>query len=149
VLMLASSRASYAPDWNMLDDDELRELSIVMSTLGTVDDGLVEVPSPSSSRACRPSGALMGNYDATDRCCSILGPSAFGGIMEEIRGPAGRNMWEKLSNVSGKGGARHYLKNALPADHRVLLVKLRRSMPRRALAHPAGDLGSRRGSTAC
>ncbi len=35
--MLALGEQHGAKIWNLLDDDELRQLSIVMSTLGTVD----------------------------------------------------------------------------------------------------------------
>ena len=46
------------------------------------------------------SGVLMGNYDATERLLQQYLPSdRVGGIMEEIRGPAGRNMWEKLFSL--------------------------------------------------
>jgi flagellar motor switch protein FliG len=37
VLMLALGEQHGDKIWKMLDDDELRQLSVVMSTLGTVD----------------------------------------------------------------------------------------------------------------
>ena len=42
VLMLALGEQHGAKIWNLLDDDDLRQLSIVMSTLGTVDSQMVE-----------------------------------------------------------------------------------------------------------
>src|SRR3954452_15512254 len=42
VLMLALGEQHGAKIWNLLDDDDLRSLSIVMSTLGTIDAQLVE-----------------------------------------------------------------------------------------------------------
>jgi flagellar motor switch protein FliG len=44
--------------------------------------------------------------------------------MEELRGPSGRNMWEKLSNVSEEILA-NYLKNEYPQTIAVVLGKLR------------------------
>ncbi|MEM8838524.1 MAG: flagellar motor switch protein FliG, partial [Pseudomonadota bacterium] len=44
-------------------------------------------------------------------------------IMEEIRGPAGRNMWEKLSNVQANVLA-SYLKNEYPQTVAVVLSKI-------------------------
>src|SRR3954453_16049647 len=41
-LMLALGEQHGAKIWNLLDDDDLRQLSIVMSTLGNVDSHLVE-----------------------------------------------------------------------------------------------------------
>src|ERR1700704_4361792 len=114
VLMLALGEQHGAKIWNLLDDDELRELSIVMSTLGTVDATLVEGLLLEFVSRMSASGALMGNYDATDRLLQqYLPPERVGGIMEEIRGPAGRNMWEKLSNVQEEVLA-NYLKNEYP-----------------------------------
>jgi flagellar motor switch protein FliG len=45
-------------------------------------------------------------------------------IMEEIRGPAGRNMWEKLDNVNEQVLA-NYLKNEYPQTVAVVLSKIR------------------------
>ena len=42
VLMLALGEQHGAKVWGMLDDDELREISIVMSTIGTIEAELVE-----------------------------------------------------------------------------------------------------------
>src|SRR5476651_2466283 len=42
VLMLALGEQYGGPIFSMLDDDELREISIVMSTLGSVEASLVE-----------------------------------------------------------------------------------------------------------
>src|SRR5262245_14674521 len=94
VLMLALGEQHGAKIWNMLDDDELRELSIIMSTLGTIDAAAVEALLLEFVSRMSASGALMGNYDATERLLQqYLPPERVGGIMEEIRGPAGRNMW--------------------------------------------------------
>ena len=80
------------------------------------------------------SGALMGNYDATERLLQqYLPPERVGGIMDEIRGPAGRNMWEKLSNVQEEVLA-NYLKNEYPQTVAVVLSKLRPEHAARVLA---------------
>src|SRR6185437_8924768 len=100
VLMLALGEQHGSKVWSMLDDDELRQISIVMSTIGTVEAELVENLLLEFVSRMSASGALMGNYDATERLLqSYLPPERVGNIMDEIRGPAGRNMWEKLSNV--------------------------------------------------
>src|SRR5712691_6721255 len=134
VLMLALGEQYGAQIWNMLDDDELRELSITMSTLGTVDAPLVEGLLLEFVSRMSASGALMGNYDATERLLQqYLPPERVGGIMEEIRGPAGRNMWEKLSNVQEEVLA-NYLKNEYPQTVAVVLSKLKPEHAARVLA---------------
>src|SRR5260370_32211998 len=90
VLMLALGEQYGAKIWNMLDDDELRELSIVMSTLGTVDSTLVEGLLLEFVSRMSASGALMGNYDATERLLQqYLPPERVGGILDESHGPPG------------------------------------------------------------
>src|SRR5437764_9019750 len=67
VLMLAIGEQHGAKVWALLDDDELRQLSIVMSTLGTVDAQLVENLLLEFVGRLSASGSLLGNYDATER----------------------------------------------------------------------------------
>src|SRR5688572_29372912 len=140
ILMLALGEQHGGKIWGMLDDDELREISIVMSTLGTisapdVENLLLEFVSRMSA-----SGALMGNYDATERLLQqFLPPERVGGIMDEIRGPAGRNMWEKLSNVQEQVLA-NYLKNEYPQTIAVVLSKIKPEHAARVLAILPEDL---------
>src|SRR5579864_5729491 len=42
VLMLALGEQHGSKIWGMLDDDELRQISVVMSTIGTIEAELVE-----------------------------------------------------------------------------------------------------------
>jgi flagellar motor switch protein FliG len=134
ILMLALGEQHGAKIWNLLDDDELRELSIVMSTLGTVEAPLIENLLLEFVSRISVSGALMGNYDATERLLQqYLPPERVGGIMEEIRGPAGRNMWEKLSNVQEQVLA-NYLKNEYPQTVAVVISKLRPEHAARVLS---------------
>src|ERR1700750_2254842 len=134
VLMLALGEQHGAKIWNLLDDDDLRQLSIVMSTIGTIDATAVEALLLEFVSRMSASGALMGNYDATERLLQqYLPPERVGGIMDEIRGPAGRNMWEKLSNVQEEFLA-NYLKNEYPQTVAVVLSKIRPEHAARVLA---------------
>ncbi|MFL6807528.1 MAG: flagellar motor switch protein FliG, partial [Bradyrhizobium canariense] len=100
ILMLALGEQYGGKIWGLLDDDEVRQLSLEMSTLGTVEVDTVEDMLLEFVSRMSASGALMGNFDATERLLQqYLAPERVNGIMDEIRGPAGRNMWEKLSNV--------------------------------------------------
>jgi flagellar motor switch protein FliG len=140
VLMLALGEQYGGKIWGMLDDDELRELSIVMSTIGTVDASSVESLLLEFVSRMSASGALMGNYDSTERLLQqYLPPERVGGIMDEIRGPAGRNMWEKLSNVQEEVLA-NYLKNEYPQTIAVVLSKLKPEHAARVLAILPEDL---------
>ena len=78
--------------------------------------------------------------DATERLLQqYLPPERVGGIMDEIRGPAGRNMWEKLANVQEEVLA-NYLKNEYPQTVAVVLSKLRPEHAARVLSILPEDL---------
>ena len=95
MLMLALGEQYGAKVWQLLDDEEIRELSIMMSSLGTVEADVVEDLLLEFVSRMSASGALMGNFDATERLLQqYLPKERVNGIMDEIRGPAGRNMWE-------------------------------------------------------
>jgi flagellar motor switch protein FliG len=141
VLMLALGDQYGSKIWGMLDDEELRELSIVMSSLGTVQAESVENLMLEFVSRLSASGAIMGNYDATERLLQqYLPPERVTGIMDEIRGPAGRNMWEKLSNVQEELLA-NYLKNEYPQTAAVVLTKLRPEHSAKILAILPEDYG--------
>src|SRR5262245_27782446 len=134
VLMLALGEKHGEKIWKMLDDDELRTLSITMSTLGTIEAETVETLLLEFVGRLSASGALLGNYDATERLLKQYLPGdRVSNIMEEIRGPAGRNMWEKLSNVQEQVLA-NYLKNEYPQTVAVVLSKIRPEHAARVLA---------------
>jgi flagellar motor switch protein FliG len=134
VLMLALGDQYGEQVWKLLDDDDLRTLSITMSSLGTVGADAVEALMLEFVGRLSASGALLGNYDATERLLhQYLPRERVSNIMEEIRGPAGRNMWEKLSNVQEQVLA-NYLKNEYPQTVAVVLSKIKPEHAARVLA---------------
>src|SRR5258707_260896 len=140
MLMLALGEQYGGKIWSLLDDDEVRELSLQMSTLGNVEADRVEDMLLEFVSRMSASGALMGNFDATERLLQqYLPPDRVNGIMDEIRGPAGRNMWEKVSNVQEEVLA-NYLKNEYPQTIAVVLSKLKPEHAARVLAILPEDL---------
>ena len=140
VLMLALGQRLGTKVFALLDDDELREISVVMSSLGTIEAETVEALLLEFVGHMSASGALLGNYDATERLLQQYLPSdRVHGIMDDIRGPAGRNMWEKLANVQEEVLA-NYLKNEYPQTVAVVLSKLRAEHAARVLSILPEDL---------
>ncbi|MBN8938875.1 MAG: flagellar motor switch protein FliG [Rhizobiales bacterium] len=134
VLMLSLGDKVSARIWKMLDDDEIRQLSIAMSQLGNIGAEVVEGLLLEFVGRLSSAGGLMGNFDATERLLSQFMPSErVALLMEEIRGPAGRNMWEKLSNVQEQVLA-NYLKNEYPQTVAVVLSKIKPEHAGRVLA---------------
>jgi flagellar motor switch protein FliG len=140
VLMLSLGEQYGGKIFGMLDDDELRKISIVMSTLGTVTSDEVEKLLLEFVSQMSASGALLGNYDATERLLQQYLPTErVHGIMDEVRGPAGRNIWDQLANVP-EGVLANYLKNEYPQTVAVVLSKLRPEHTARVLAILPDDL---------
>src|SRR5246127_2269421 len=140
ILMLALGEQYGGKVWSLLDDDEVKTLSLTMSSLGTVEVEVVEDLLLEFVSRMSASGALMGTFDATERLLQqYLRSARVTGIMEKIRGPAGRNMWEKLSNVQEEVLA-NYLKNEYPQTVAVVLSKIRPEHAARVLAILPEDL---------
>ena len=84
-----------------LDDEEIKEISQSMSGLGTVSSEVIERLFVEFAEQVSSTGSLIGSADSAQRLLgNILGEEKVGEIMEEIRGPAGRTMWDKLANVN-------------------------------------------------
>src|SRR3979411_279731 len=85
ILMLALGEQYGGKIWSLLDDGEVRELSIHMSTPGTVEADVVEDLLLEFVSRMSASGALMGTFDATERRLQQYLPAERAtGIMEEI-----------------------------------------------------------------
>ena len=125
VLMLALGEEHGLRIWEMMDEDEIKEVSQLMSNLGTVSSSVVEKLLIEFVSQMSGTGSLMGSYEATERLMSrILPEDKVSTIMEEIRGPAGRTMWDKLANVNETVLA-NYLKNEYPQTVAVVLSKIK------------------------
>lgn len=120
--------------WAEFDEDEIKEISQAMSNLGPVQSSTVEDLVVEFIGRMSGTGAVMGSYEQTQRLLSsILPQERVDAIMDEIRGPAGRTMWEKLGNVAEITLA-NYLKNEYPQTVAVILSKVRADHASRVLA---------------
>jgi flagellar motor switch protein FliG len=125
VLLLALGEEHGRPIWEELDELEIKQISIAMARLGPVSPEMLEDLFVDFVTKLSSNGSLTGNFDSTERILgSFLPPDRVNQIMEEIRGPAGRNMWEKLSNVQENVLA-NYLKNEYPQTVALVLSKIR------------------------
>jgi flagellar motor switch protein FliG len=132
--MLAVGREHSTKIFERMDDEEIRELSHAMSTLGSLNAGVVERLFVEFADQLSTAGGLVGSYDSTERLLmSSLPEDRVKQIMEEIRGPAGRNMWDKLGNVN-EAVLANYLKNEYPQTVAVVLSKIKTDHAARVLA---------------
>ena len=120
--------------WERLDEEEIREISQAMSTLGTVDVPVVEQLLIDFVSGASGSGAIKGSFEQTQKLlASILPDERVDSLMEEIRGPAGRTMWDKLANVN-EAVLANYLKNEYPQTVAVVLSKIKPEHAARVLS---------------
>ena len=134
ILLMSLGEEHASRLFSMLDDEEIKEISQVMAGLGKVSSNLVERLFVEFAEYVSSTGALVGSMDSTERLLSkVLGSDRVREIMEEIRGPAGRTMWDKLANVNEDVLA-NFLKNEYPQTVAVILGKIGQAHAGKVLA---------------
>ena len=100
ILMLALGEEQCARLFSMMHEDEIKEISSAMAQLGPIRSDTVERLCVEFAEQIGGAGALVGSFDGTERLLLKTLPRArVSQVLEEIRGPAGRTMWDKLGKV--------------------------------------------------
>ncbi|MFQ5972438.1 MAG: flagellar motor switch protein FliG [Alphaproteobacteria bacterium] len=134
IMMLAIGEDGITRLFQLMDEEEIREISQTMATLGTINSDVIEKLFLEFIQQISSTGALTGSLESTERLLARALPEEHvQAIMEEIRGPAGRTMWDKLGNVNETVLA-NYLKNEYPQTVSVVLAKIRPEHAARVLA---------------
>jgi flagellar motor switch protein FliG len=134
ILMLALGEERCAQMFGLMHEDEIKELSAAMAQLGPVQAETVERICNEFADNLGGTGRLVGGFDNTERLLlKSLPRERVSQIMEEIRGPAGRTMWDKLGNVN-EAVLSNYLKNEYPQTVAVVLSKIRADHAARVIA---------------
>jgi flagellar motor switch protein FliG len=134
MLMLSLPEEHSSKLFALMDDEEIKELSQVMASLGTVSSSVIERLFVEFADQISSTGSLVGSLESTERLLmKALSKDRVNMIMEEIRGPAGRTMWDKLGNVNEQVLA-NYLKNEYPQTVAVVLAKVKADHAARVLA---------------
>ncbi len=134
IFMLAIGDEHSAQLFAKMDEQEIRDLSTAMATLGEVNADVVERLFVEFADQLSSAGGLIGTMSSTERLLlSALDPDQVAAIMEDMRGPAGRTMWDKLGNVN-EAVLANYLKNEYPQTVAVVLSKLKSDHASRVLA---------------
>ena len=143
IMMLALGQEHCARLFGMMHEDEIKDISSAMATLGNIKAETVEKVCNDFVENMGATGTINGSFESTESLLmKALPRDRVQQIMEEIRGPAGRTMWDKLGNVSEDVLA-NYLKNEYPQTVAVVLSKIgpehaarvkRSAMPKRTRA---------------
>ena len=139
IIMLAVGEEQVGKLFSKLDLEEIKELSQVMSSLGSVDSELVERILKEFAENMSHAGGIVGTFDTTEKLLvRFLDNERVDAIMDEIRGPAGRTVWDKLGNVNETVLA-SYLKNEYPQTVAVVLSRIRPDHAARVLCNLPDD----------
>lgn len=135
ILLLSLGEEYTAKIFEQLDEEEILNLSHTMANLGKVSSNVIERLFIEFAESITSTNSLVGTLDSTERLLmKVLGKEKVSSIMEEIRGPAGRTMWEKLSNVNEDTLAT-YLQKEYPQTVAVVLSKITPEHAAKVLAH--------------
>jgi len=125
VLMLALDEERASRLFGMMHEDEIKAVSAAMAQLGVVPVDTVERLCSDLVDNFDATGGILGTFESTEALLlKTLPRERVSQIMEEIRGPAGRTMWDKLGNVSEELLA-SYLKNEYPQTVAVVLAMVK------------------------
>jgi len=134
IFMLAVGDKLSAKLFEKMDDEEIRDLSQAMSSLGSINSSIVERLFVEFADQLSSAGGLVGSFSSTERLLiNALPEERVSQIMEEMRGPAGRTMWDKLGNVN-EAVLANYLKNEYPQTVAVVLSKIKPDHASRVLS---------------
>ncbi len=134
IILLTLGEESAGKLFALMTDDEIKEISQTMSTLGSVNSAIIERLIVEFADQMSASGSVMGSFDSTERLLmKVLGKGRAGEILDEVRGPAGRTMWDKLGNVN-EALLANFLKNEYPQTVAVILNKIRPEHSARVLS---------------
>lgn len=135
ILMLAMGEQRAAQLFSFMDDYEIRDVSREMATLGQIGaDEMERTLQEFADAVGGGAGGISGGWGTTERYLrSFLKEDRVKELMDEMRGPAGRTMWEKLSNVPEETLAT-YLLNEYPQTVAVIISRIKASHAAKVLA---------------
>ncbi len=134
-LFILSMGEDYAARiFSLMNDDEIKDLSQVMANLGNVSSNLVEKLFVEFAEQMSSTSGTVGSLESTERLLmKVLDKTRVNTIMEDIRGPAGRTMWDKLANVN-EAVLAAFLKNEYPQTVAVVVSKIKPDHAARVLS---------------
>jgi flagellar motor switch protein FliG len=135
IMMLSVGEEGAQQLFALMDEDEIKEVSQTMANLGMIHSSVVEQLFVEFANRMTSTGSLHGSFESTERLLmKVLDKDKVNAIMDDIRGPAGRTMWDKLGNVNEVVLA-NYLKNEYPQTVTVVLSKVKADHAARVLTH--------------
>ena len=134
ILMLALGEDQRSKLFELMNEHEIKTVSSAMVQLGAVRAAVVDQLCSEFRSSLGSQSTVIGTLQTTERLLLRAMPADRAAqILDEIRGPAGDTMWDKLGNVS-EAVLANYLKNEYPQTVAVVLSKLKPDHAGRVLA---------------
>lgn len=124
IVLLSLSDDNATRVFSYMTEDEITEISHAMSHLGAISPDAIETIMSSLTSDLAGDSMFLGNLQTTERLLDkVLDKDRVQSLMDEIRGPQGRNTWEKLANVNEELLAL-YFRNEHPQTAALVLSKI-------------------------
>jgi flagellar motor switch protein FliG len=134
IFMLSIGEDNSTKLFQRMENEEIRDISLAMVSLGSVSSTIIERLFDEFSDLLSGTSGLIGSNASTERLLlASMSADRVSQIMDDIRGPEGRTMWDKLGNVNEEILA-NYLKNEYPQTVAVILSKIKPDHASRVLA---------------
>ncbi len=134
VVMMSVEEDVASKIFALMSEDEIKEVSQTMASLGSVEPDVVETLMEEFSNQLSEGAGIVGDLQSTQKLLTkVLGAEKVAALMEDMSGPAGRNTWDKLNNVSEEMLAA-YIKNEYPQTAALVLTKIRTAHAARVLS---------------
>jgi flagellar motor switch protein FliG len=134
IFMLSIGEENSTKLFQRMENEEIRDISLAMVSLGSVSSTIIERLFDEFSDLLSGTSGLIGSNASTERLLlASMSADRVSQIMDDIRGPEGRTMWDKLGNVNEEILA-NYLKNEYPQTVAVILSKIKPDHASRVLA---------------
>lgn len=124
ILLLTIPEESATGLFALMTDDEIKEISYAMSNLGHITPQLIDELLRSFNDEILGNTVFLGNLQTTERLLTkVLDKERAQSLIEEIKGPQGKNTWEKLGSVNEELLAL-YLHNEHPQTAALVISKI-------------------------
>ena len=124
IVLLSLSEENATKVFSMMSEEEIKDISHAMSHLGSINVDVVEKLMSNLNSELTGNTIFLGNLHTTEKLLEkILDKDQVQSLLDEIKGPQGRNTWEKLSNVNEELLAL-YFKNEHPQTAALVLSKI-------------------------
>jgi flagellar motor switch protein FliG len=124
IILLSVSEENATNMFALMNDDEIKEISHAMSNLGAIKPDMLTRVLSQFTTDMQGDASFLGNLQTTEKLLEkAIGKDKVSALLDEIRGPQGKNTWEKLGNVNEEILS-SYLRNEYPQTAALVLSKI-------------------------